>query len=148
MGRKNRSSDPFVIGLVVNLGNCLDLTNSENLRIIQKAYEGLEQSLKTADKELPKNKDLESDKHKDKLLRNLDCAVINYLHDSIKEDNAKGKNKEKIEEYDTVRNMFNEGGEVYKGSSFFEKTHIQIAIRDMRCIKGIFIPPEFYKKGC
>jgi hypothetical protein len=45
-----------------------------------------------------------------------------------------------FEPFDTVRGMFREGGEVYPGAGFHEKTHVQIAVRDQRCIIGYFRP--------
>lgn len=35
-----------------------------------------------------------------------------------------------------------EGGELYPGSGFREKNHIQIAIINPNCIKGFFLPRE------
>lgn len=126
-------SNACVIGLVVNLGNCLDLTNRSDLQIIQKAYTEFKKVYKKNGKELPKNNDIKSDKENDKLLRNLDCAVINYVHRSL---------RGKSQQYDTVRSPFIEGKEIYPGSSFKEKNHIQIAIRNTDCIKGVFLRRE------
>jgi hypothetical protein len=36
--------------------------------------------------------------------------------------------------------MFIEGGVVYEGAGFHEKTHVQIAIRTPEMIKGYFRP--------
>jgi hypothetical protein len=36
--------------------------------------------------------------------------------------------------------MFIEGGVVYDGAGFHEKTHVQIAIRNPEMIKGYFHP--------
>ena len=44
--------------------------------------------------------------------------------------------------YDSIRGVFIEGGEVYPGSEFVEKTHIQICIVNPNCIKGYFKPME------
>jgi hypothetical protein len=56
--------------------------------------------------------------------------VINTLHD-IHETSAEPP-------FDTVKGVFIEGGEVYPGSGFAERTHIQICVRDPECIKGVF----------
>jgi hypothetical protein len=49
-----------------------------------KAYHSvLAQTYKDAGEELPRNKDLKDDKHKDKILRELDCKVIEFMHDQI-----------------------------------------------------------------
>jgi hypothetical protein len=41
-----------------------------------------------------------------------------------------------------VRAAFPEGREIYPGAGFDEKTHIQIALRNLDCIKGVFRVPE------
>lgn len=42
---------------------------------------------------------------------------------------------------DTVRGCFHEGAKI-EGMEIYEKTHIQIAIRNMNCIKAVFLPRE------
>ena len=51
----------------------------------------------------------------------------------------KGYSKRKA--FDTVRGCFNEGAKL-DGMEIYEKTHIQIAIRNLNCIKGVFLPRE------
>lgn len=41
--------------------------------------------------------------------------------------------------YDSVRGCFMEGAKI-QDMEIFEETHIQIAIRNLNCIKGIFLP--------
>ncbi|GBQ54066.1 hypothetical protein NO263_04245 [Gluconacetobacter entanii] len=134
--RRDSGFKPFVIGLVVDLGNCLDLTTREDLEMLKTAYEGLRETLSTDDIPMPVNRDSRHDVNSDKLFRNLDCAVIRYLHDSIEAPESH------LAPYDTVRGLFQEGGELYPGSAFREKTHTQIAIRNLDCIKGIFRLPD------
>ena len=44
---------------------------------------------------------------------------------------------------DSVKGIFLEGAPAYPGSGFREKTHIQIAVCNLACIKGVFrVPPE------
>jgi hypothetical protein len=43
-------------------------------------------------------------------------------------------------EYGTVRAAFAEGPPVYDGSMLSKEAHIQIAVRDRRCILGLFRP--------
>lgn len=66
----------------------------------------------------------------DLLRRNLDCAVINYLHEV--------RNNEALRPFDSVRGVFVEGKRIYENSGFREKTHIQICVRNSACIKGVF----------
>jgi hypothetical protein len=42
---------------------------------------------------MPRNRDSRSDASRDKLLRELDCAVIRYLHDSIERQIAADETK-------------------------------------------------------
>ena len=73
-----------------------------------------------------------SKKSKDVLLRDLDCAVIEQIHDYNSQTDQLM--------YDSVRGVFEEGEEPYPGSAFKEKTHTQVCIRNPNCIKGYFTP--------
>ena len=47
-----------------------------------KAYHSvLDQIYKDLGEELPQNRDIKTDKYKDKILRELDCKVIEFMHD-------------------------------------------------------------------
>jgi hypothetical protein len=84
---------------------------------------------------MPENKTAPKDKSADKVLRSLDCAVINHLHSIIKNNPASG-----ISPFDTVRALFPEGYDLYEGSGFKDKSHCQIAVLNVSCIKGVFLP--------
>lgn len=45
-----------------------------------------------------------------------------------------------IKIFDSVRGVFTEGGPAFEGAGLFEKSHIQVCIRNPNCIKGFFIP--------
>jgi hypothetical protein len=135
--RTNPAITPFVIGAVIDLGNCLDLTVREDIEMLRDAYDGLLKTQAADGKPMPRNQNNPKGKDKDKLFRNLDCAVIRYLHDSI-EETIKVNGATKLERFDTVRGTFSEGEPVYPGGGFYEKTHTQIAVRTLRCIKGVF----------
>jgi hypothetical protein len=62
----------------------------------------------------------------------LDCAVFQYIHQA--NQNA-GKKP-----YDTIRCAFQEGGEVYPGSTISKRSHIQVCVINPECIKGYFLP--------
>ena len=68
----------------------------------------------------------------DNARRKLDCLVLNYLHEYLKELNEK--------EYDSVRGPFFEGAHIYPNAGFRTKIHIQLCIRSTDCIKGYFRP--------
>ena len=114
---------PYVIGAVIDLGLCLDLTTAPGLEWVLTAHRSLVEVSKAADLPLPVNS-------RDQLRRNLDCAVILRFH-SIRK--AQG-----LPPVDTVKGVFTEGAPLYEGSGFREKTHIQIAVRNPQCIKGVF----------
>jgi hypothetical protein len=76
------------------------------------------------------------------LLRELDCAVINHLHQ------IRAFDQPPLQPFDSVKGVFlSEGGQIYQGSGFFNKTHIQICIRNPSCIKGVFRVPEDHLSG-
>lgn len=114
---------PTVVGAVIELGLCLDLTTAAGVQQVRTAYAELASTARTAGAELPKN-------GKDLLLRKLDCAVIRVLH-GIRE----GQGQPPI---DTVRGVFLEGDPIFPDSGFHEKTHTQIAVRNPDRIKGVF----------
>ena len=116
--------DAAVIGAVLDLGYCLNLTDSASSDILKKGYELLKFRCDVVGAELPKN--IPSKKSTDVLLRNLDCAVIEQIHDANRERN--------IPLYDSVRGIFTEGNPPYLGSAFFEKTHVQICVVNPNCI--------------
>lgn len=124
--------DPCVLGAIIDLGNCLDLLDHKHLNFVKKVYENIEQEFKSRNINLPKNKQAASDDF-DLLLRNLDCAVIRAAT-QIAEDAGTT--------FDTVRAVFWEGKELYPSAGFKEKNHIQIAVLNLNCIKGIFLPKE------
>jgi hypothetical protein len=45
--------------------------------------------------------------------------------------------------YDTVYGVFEEGGSLFEGSGFREKTHAQIAVRNTEFILGYFRVLEY-----
>ena len=122
-------TDPAVVGAVIDLGLCLDLTTTAGIDRVKLAFSALVNIVGRAEppRPLPENS-------KDGLRRNLDCAVVNTLHDILR---ASGEPP-----FDTVKGIFIEGGSAYPGSGFHEKTHIQICVRDPRSIKGVFRVPQ------
>ncbi|UPT66674.1 MAG: hypothetical protein M0D57_19890 [Sphingobacteriales bacterium JAD_PAG50586_3] len=94
-------------------------------------------------KELPRNKDLPQDSHKDEVIRELDCSVIEYLHQKILEkinSDVTEKGFSELRHFDTSRGVFTEGGPVFEGAGIKSKNHIQICIRNFNCIKGFLFP--------
>ena len=115
--------EPFVIGAILDLGLCLDLTTAAGIEWVKIAYDSLATSTAAGGFELPANS-------ADGLRRNLDCAVIRRLHSILEAQN--------LPAVDSVKGVFIEGKPIYHGAGFDEKTHIQIVIRNSHCIKGVF----------
>lgn len=128
----DRVKKPAVIGAIIDLGHCLDLTSARGLSSTREAYDKLfEVSVKAA-VSLPFN-DLSRGLH------HLDCAVINYVH--------RLEDRDGRPPFDSVKGIFIEHPDLYPGSAFGIKNHIQIAIRNADCIKGVFRVPEQHLTG-
>ena len=120
----------FVMGAIIDLGLCLNLLEDENLKILQNAYERLANVLLKTGSPMPENKPLKGSE--DLLMRNLDCAVVETVHQLTMSEN--------LPAYDSVRGVFWEGSELYPNAGFRQHNHIQICVRNPNCIKGYFRP--------
>lgn len=125
--RGPKITSPTVIGAVIDLGLCLDLTTAAGVGQVQEVYQGFKDITEKYGGPMPKNSS-------DMLRRRLDCAVIKMLH-RIREQHSWGS-------IDSVRGLFIEGEPIYEGSGIYSKTHTQICVRNPLCIKGVFRVPE------
>ena len=82
---------------------------------------------------MPENKPVQGTDDEDKVLRFLDCAVMNFSLDKLAEAGRV---------YQTVRGVFAEGGAAYPGAGIMLKSHIQISVRHQPCIVGFFRPSQ------
>lgn len=124
---------PAVLGAVFELGYCLDLMDKEGIDLVQLSFGNLQQSAQAENKSLPQNTNPSNAANtNDRIIRRLDCAVINNIH-KVMEDDGDAP-------FESVRSVFFEGDPVYSGAGFLDKTHIQICIRNPNLIKGYFIP--------
>jgi len=126
---KQNVKTPVVVGAVVALGFCLDLTTSTGIEQVKIAHSYLTDSAAAAGVDLPKNGGGD-----DLLVRRLDCAVLNSLHELRKKSGEQS--------FDTVKGIFLEGDRIYEGAGLFEKTHTQICVRNPEMIKGVFRVPD------
>ena len=125
---------PFVIGAVIDLGNCLDLSDAGSLTIIRNGYEQFKKTTESAGAELPAN-DAAHDADSDLVKRHLDCAVLNFIH-ALRDESG-------LKPFNTVRGIFTEGGQLYPGAKIQSKTHVQVCVRNPEdSIKGYFRPPS------
>lgn len=123
-----------VIGAVIDLRNCLDLVNRDDLELLRAAHSSFIEFQTTAGLKIPTNNSVPNQPDVDRSLRFLDCAVIKHLHGLLK-DTA-------VEPYDTVRGMFTEGPALYEGCGFQERSHVQISVRKTSCVIGLFWPRD------
>lgn len=125
---KRKIEHPDVVGAIIDLGLCLDLTTRIGLDEVAEAFATLRDSYATAGLELPKNTGGD-----DNVRRELDCQVIQAVHAYRQERN--------MPDYDSVRAPFLEDRRVYPGAEFRVGNHIQICIvKPENCIKGYFRP--------
>ena len=128
---------PAVVGAVIDLRNCLDLVTRDDVELLKAAHKSFVKVQKRAGLPVPQNKNPRGSKDRDRSLRFLDCAVLRHLHEII---DGMAESDADILAFDTVRGMFVEGGKAYKGSGLYLKSHVQIAVRNPACIKGVFRP--------
>jgi hypothetical protein len=113
--------EPAVIGAIIDPGNCLDLTEESSIELVREAYEGLRRFYEDNSIPLPAN-EAAGKGDLDFVKRFLDCAVINFLHETRE---AGG-----LEPFDTVRAPFLEGGPLYPGARISARTHVQWCVRN------------------
>lgn len=130
--KHTKIKEAFVLGTIVDLGNCLDLLDQKYLDFLSFAYNDLKQILEIENKILPTNSSF-SENDFDFRKRELDCAVIRHAHQLAKDEGV---------HFDSVRAAFWEGEPLYEGAGFKKQNHIQIAVLNPNCIKGIFLPRD------
>lgn len=112
-----------VVGAIVQLANCLDLTDTASTQLLADQFSLVQEAYGREALPLPKNK---------RGCNNLDCLMINELAETIR----LGR-KATI---DTVRCPYLEGDPVYQGSKILAESHVQLAVRNVECILGVFRP--------
>jgi len=126
---QGKVSKPAVVGAILQLGRCFDLLDTRFTAELAQAYEHSKQLYEATGTALPKNEG----KTPDLKLRKLDCAVLNLYLQHL-DDHSSG------EPLQTIRAAFEEGDAAFPGSMIRRETHIQIAVRDPRCVLGVFRP--------
>lgn len=124
----NRHGDAAaVVGAIIQLGRCFDLLDVKFTRLLLPAYERERSIAVSSGNQLPANKGSDQDLRG----RYLDCHVINACLQPWEGQEL---------EVQTVRGAFWEGDRAFPGANIMCESHIQIAVRDPRCILGVFRP--------
>jgi hypothetical protein len=121
-GRRKR---PSVLGAVIQLGECFDLTNEGFAGVLEESFRELASTFKIEGVDLPMNSKAGAKR------RELDCLAINDCLERLADAG---------QSYDSVRGAFLEGPPVFAGTTISKETHIQVAVRNPACILGIFRP--------
>lgn len=134
-GAKGRVEKPFVVGAVIELGLCLNLLSRDSVEEVKVAHRLMLETMETAGMTVPQNTGVGG------FRRRLDRAVIESLHE------LRASPGVALPRYDTVRAAFREGGAAYgdegpleSKAGFDDRSHIQIAVRELARIKGYFLP--------
>ena len=120
---------PAVVGAIIDLGFCLDLTTAAGIRQVRAAHASYISNCEQTGDVIPQNS-----ADANYLRRQLDCAVFTQLH-QIRED-------DEDQPIDTVRGVFVEGEPAYEGAGFRARTHIQICVCNTSSMKGVFRAPS------
>lgn len=120
---RGKIKTPAAVGAVIDPGLCLDLTTQASLRIVKRAFDDVTAIANKNGVPLVENR---------KLRRDRDCAVFNCVYETMPDPKLQ-----------TIRGVLFEGDPLYDGTEIASKTHVQLAVRDRSCIKGVFrIPPN------
>ena len=120
---------PAVVGAIIDLRFCLDLTTAAGIRQVRAAHASYISNCEQTGDVIPQNS-----ADANYLRRQLDCAVFTQLH-QIRED-------DEDQPIDTVRGVFVEGEPAYEGAGFRARTHIQICVCNTSSMKGVFRAPS------
>ena len=126
-GRNSRGTiyEPFIVGVVINLGHCFITTEMGALTRLANAYQSLVKYTQAQNIPLPTN-------GQTLRARRLDCATFNLMHLLIEESGQTP--------YDSVRAAFWEGGALYPNAGFQSADHTQICAANLDCVLGYFRP--------
>ncbi len=114
-----------VLGAVIDLGNCLNLSERTAVEQVSEAHRYLRESLvmEGREAELPRNRDGN---------RLLDFKVMETLH-ALREEQKRHAD-------DTVIGYFGEGSPIYEGAELRHQNHLQICVRRPEAMVGYFLP--------
>ena len=126
--RERYPDDPAVVKSELRLENCIDLLDVGWYPIIRETYSMFVEEYRKANIPLPRQDPQKSKAHR------LDCAFFNYIVEKV----FASRNVT----IDSIRAVFNEGDRIYPSSAIFDRSHIQILIRDLSLIKKLDLIEE------
>ena len=119
---ENHGHEAAVIGAELSLVDCLDMLDTTWTKIVTEAYDQFLGCFKQLGMNLPRQT---SGAHR------LDREVINYVVGVLAEQGIIIR---------CVRASFAEGRPVYPDSAFYDRGHVQIAVRDVEtCINRVWL---------
>jgi hypothetical protein len=110
-----------VLEVEIELGHCLNLLESTYHDTLRQTYRNLRAAYRSRGLKLPKNR---------KKRHDLDCLVINKFVQFMERLMVQQEIR-----FQTVRGVFEEGRPLFPGSAIRARSHIQVAVRDVQCIK-------------
>jgi hypothetical protein len=113
----------IVLQATIAIRDCLDLLDMRWTRTLTVAYDGFLAQLKRAGRPLPKQR-------KGSGAHRLDREVINYAVGVLSEQGVNIR---------VVRSAFIEGEPIFPDSALFDRSHVQLAVRDTSCIANVRI---------
>lgn len=105
--KKEGKFEPAVVGAVIDLGNCLDLTTTAGIEHVRMGHALLAELHEKRGEPLPVNSRA-GDDDGDRLIRRLDCAAINMTCEFLQQEEGIS--------IDTVKGIFPEGGPAFDGA--------------------------------
>jgi hypothetical protein len=142
---KSAIATPAVIGVAIDVSRWLDMSTHSALQEFKIAADTCRQGYLANNQTIPANGPA-FDGDKDNLHRPFDNATFITLHGLRAAAYAEAVSQGRLEDaaelrpYQAVRSAFSQGEKIADISEFKEKNHTQIALIDVSCIKGYFIP--------
>jgi hypothetical protein len=122
--RRYKGEDIAVLGCMLRLGNCFDLLDPENAHKLKGFHDKLLQVLDVTGRKPPKNV---------RGKKRLDCAVFEYANAWFAREG---------ENLDSIRAVYvpTSGKQrLWSQSWLYHETHVQLCIRNPRCILGTWL---------
>jgi hypothetical protein len=122
---RKKFKSPAVLGAVIDLGDCLNLTLKADQELLTKAYHVTAAAYDLKNIPMPENEGR---------LHRLDCAVIETIQCT--------REQAGLPRYDTILGAFSRGTQLYPGATFKASDHLQVCVVNLKCLKSFFREKE------